>query len=201
MQIPVALERLVFEFSRFPGVGRKTAQRLAFNILRYTTEETQNLTDALTQVKEQIRYCSVCSGFTDIDPCAICSHSSRDQQQVCVVEQPNNIFQIEKSGVFKGVYHVLMGAISPLDGIGPEQLNVKKLRNRIENNKISELILATNPTVKGEATALYLQQEFAGKISTITRLACGIPAGGDLEYVDDVTLMEAFYGRHKVNNE
>ena len=201
MQIPVALERLVFEFSRFPGVGRKTAQRLAFNILRYTTEETQNLTDALTQVKEQIRYCSVCSGFTDVDPCAICSHSSRDQQQVCVVEQPNNIFQIEKSGVFKGVYHVLMGAISPLDGIGPEQLNVKKLRNRIENNKISELILATNPTVKGEATALYLQQEFAGKISTITRLACGIPAGGDLEYVDDVTLMEAFYGRHTVNNE
>ncbi len=201
MQIPVALERLVFEFSRFPGVGRKTAQRLAFNILRYTTEETQNLTDALIQVKEQIRYCSVCSGFTDIDPCAICSHSSRDQQQVCVVEQPNNIFQIEKSGVFKGVYHVLMGAISPLDGIGPEQLNVKKLRNRIENNKISELILATNPTVKGEATALYLQQEFAGKISTITRLACGIPAGGDLEYVDDVTLMEAFYGRHTVNNE
>ncbi len=201
MQIPVALERLVFEFSRFPGVGRKTAQRLAFNILRYTTEETQNLTDALIQVKEQIRYCSVCSGFTDIDPCAICSHSSRDQQQVCVVEQPNNIFQIEKSGVFKGVYHVLMGAISPLDGIGPEQLNVKKLRNRIENNKISELILATNPTVKGEATALYLQHEFAGKISTITRLACGIPAGGDLEYVDDVTLMEAFYGRHTVNNE
>ncbi len=201
MQIPVALERLVFEFSRFPGVGRKTAQRLAFNILRYTTEETQNLTDALIQVKEQIRYCSVCSGFTDVDPCAICSHSSRDQQQVCVVEQPNNIFQIEKSGVFKGVYHVLMGAISPLDGIGPEQLNVKKLRNRIENNKISELILATNPTVKGEATALYLQQEFAGKISTITRLACGIPAGGDLEYVDDVTLMEAFYGRHTVNNE
>ena len=201
MQIPVALERLVFEFSRFPGVGRKTAQRLAFNILRYTTEETQNLTDALIKVKEQIRYCSVCSGFTDIDPCVICSHSSRDQQQVCVVEQPNNIFQIEKSGVFKGVYHVLMGAISPLDGIGPEQLNVKKLRNRIENNKISELILATNPTVKGEATALYLQHEFAGKISTITRLACGIPAGGDLEYVDDVTLMEAFYGRHTVNNE
>ena len=201
MQIPVALERLVFEFSRFPGVGRKTAQRLAFNILRYTTEETQNLSDALIQVKEQIRYCSVCSGFTDIDPCVICSHSSRDQQQVCVVEQPNNIFQIEKSGVFKGVYHVLMGSISPLDGIGPEQLNVKKLRNRIENNKISELILATNPTVKGEATALYLQHEFAGKISTITRLACGIPAGGDLEYVDDVTLMEAFYGRHTVNNE
>jgi recombination protein RecR len=200
MQIPVALERLVYEFSRFPGVGRKTAQRLAFSILRYSKQETQNLADALTEVKEQIRYCSVCSGFTDIDPCAICSHAGREQEQVCVVEQPNNIFPIEKSGVFKGVYHVLMGAISPLDGIGPEQLNIKNLRKRAENSAIKELIIATNPTVKGEATALFLQQEFSGKISTITRLACGIPAGGDLEYVDDVTLMEAFSGRHKLYN-
>jgi recombination protein RecR len=200
MQIPVALERLVYEFSRFPGVGRKTAQRLAFSILRYSQQETQNLADALTEVKEQIRYCSVCSGFTDIDPCAICSHAGREQEQVCVVEQPNNIFPIEKSGVFKGVYHVLMGAISPLDGIGPEQLNIKNLRKRAENSAIKELIIATNPTVKGEATALFLQQEFSGKISTITRLACGIPAGGDLEYVDDVTLMEAFSGRHKLYN-
>ena len=200
MQIPVALERLVYEFSRFPGVGRKTAQRLAFSILRYSKQETQNLADALTEVKEQIRYCSVCSGFTDIDPCGICSHAGREQEQVCVVEQPNNIFPIEKSGVFKGVYHVLMGAISPLDGIGPEQLNIKNLRKRAENSAIKELIIATNPTVKGEATALFLQQEFSGKISTITRLACGIPAGGDLEYVDDVTLMEAFSGRHKLYN-
>ena len=200
MQIPVALERLVYEFSRFPGVGRKTAQRLAFSILRYSQQETQNLADALTEVKEQIRYCSVCSGFTDIDPCAICSHAGREQEQVCVVEQPNNIFPIENSGVFKGVYHVLMGAISPLDGIGPEQLNIKNLRKRVENSAIKELIIATNPTVKGEATALFLQQEFSGKISTITRLACGIPAGGDLEYVDDVTLMEAFSGRHKLYN-
>ena len=200
MQIPVALERLVYEFSRFPGVGRKTAQRLAFSILRYSKQETQNLADALTEVKEQIRYCSVCSGFTDIDPCGICSHAGREQEQVCVVEQPNNIFPIEKSGVFKGVYHVLMGAISPLDGIGPEQLNIKNLRKRAENSAIKELIIATNPTVKGEATALFLQQEFSREITTITRLACGIPAGGDLEYVDDVTLMEAFSGRHKFYN-
>ena len=200
MQIPVALERLVYEFSRFPGVGRKTAQRLAFSILRYSPEETQNLVEALLQVKAQIRYCSVCSGFTDIDPCRICNHSGRDHELVCVVEQPNNIFPIEKSGVFRGVYHVLMGAISPLDGIGPEQLNLKKLRNRIADSKIKEMILATNPTVKGEATALFLQQEFSGKISKITRLACGIPAGGDLEYVDDVTLMEAFSGRHTFGN-
>ena len=200
MQIPVALERLVYEFSRFPGVGRKTAQRLAFSILRYSQEETQNLADALIDVKAQIRYCSVCSGFTDIDPCAICSHTSRDHEQVCVVEQPNNIFPIEKSGVFKGVYHVLKGAISPLDGIGPEQLNIQNLRKRVKGSAIKELIIATNPTVKGEATALFLQQEFSGKISTITRLACGIPAGGDLEYVDDVTLMEAFSGRRKFYN-
>ena len=197
MQIPVALERLVYEFSRFPGVGRKTAQRLAFNILRYSQQETQNLADALIEVKAQIRYCSVCSGFTDIDPCAICSHSGREHDQVCVVEQPNNIFPIEKSGVFKGVYHVLMGAISPLDGIGPEQLNIFNLRKRAEESKIKELIIATNPTVKGEATALFLQQEFANYIASITRLACGIPAGGDLEYVDDVTMSEAFFGRNK----
>ncbi len=200
MQIPVALERLVYEFSRFPGVGRKTAQRLAFNILRYSQQETQNLADALIEVKAQIRYCSVCSGFTDIDPFAICSHSGREHAQVCVVEQPNNIFPIEKSGVFKGVYHVLMGAISPMDGIGPEQLNIVNLRKRAKESEIKELIIATNPTVKGEATALFLKQEFYGKISTITRLACGIPAGADLEYVDDVTLIEAFSGRHNFYN-
>ena len=200
MQIPDALERLVYEFSRFPGVGRKTAQRLAFNILRYSQQETQNLADALIEVKAQIRYCSVCSGFTDIDPCAICSHSGREHAQVCVVEQPNNIFPIEKSGVFKGVYHVLMGAISPMDGIGPEQLNIVNLRKRAKESEIKELIIATNPTVKGEATALFLKQEFYGKISTITRLACGIPAGADLEYVDDVTLIEAFSGRHNFYN-
>ena len=197
MQIPVALERLVYEFSRFPGVGRKTAQRLAFSILRYSGEESQNLVDAIIQVKEKIRYCTVCSGFTDVDPCVICNNVSRENTQICVVEQPNNIFPIEKSGVFRGVYHVLMGAISPLEGVGPEQLNINKLRKRIRENEIKELIIATNPTVKGEATALFLQQEFVGKISNITRLACGIPAGGDLEYVDDVTMTEAFFGRHK----
>ena len=200
MQIPAALERLIEEFSRFPGIGRKTAQRLAFSILRYNTHEIHNLTDALTQVKEKISFCSICSGFTDIDPCSICSNTGRDQRQLCVVEQPNNIFPIENSGAYKGVYHVLMGAISPLEGIGPKQLNLAKLRNRINENHINELILATNPTVKGEATALYLQQEFSGKIPSITRLACGIPAGGDLEYVDDVTLVEAFSGRHTIRN-
>ena len=197
MQFPLALERLVYEFSRLPGVGRKTAQRLAFSILRNSYDETKNLANALLSVKDQIKYCSVCSGFTDIDPCGICQNQSREINQICVVEHPNNIFPIEKSGAYKGVYHVLMGSISPLDGIGPEQLNIKKLRERINDNEIRELIIATNPTVKGEATALFLQQEFADRINSITRLACGIPAGGDLEYVDDVTMTEAFFGRNK----
>ena len=197
MQIPAALERLVYEFSRFPGVGRKTAQRLAFSILRYSSDEIQNLVSALIEVEEKINYCSLCSGFTDVDPCLICKNLNRNIDQICVVEQPNNIFPIEKSGVFKGLYHVLMGSISPLEGIGPEQLNITKLRRRIKDSGIKELIIATNPTVKGEATALFLQQEFSEKIPTITRLACGIPAGGDLEYVDDVTMTEAFFGRNK----
>ncbi len=200
MQIPAALERLIEEFSRFPGVGRKTAQRLALSILRYNSYEIHNLTEALTQVKEKMRFCSICSAFTDTDPCTICTNYSRNQKQLCVVEQPNNIFPIENSGAYNGVYHVLMGAISPLDGIGPQQLNLAKLRSRVNENNISELILATNPTVKGEATALFLQQEFSGKITNITRLACGIPAGGDLEYVDDITLVEAFSGRHSIRN-
>ena len=197
MQFPFALERLVYEFSRLPGVGRKTAQRLAFSILRNSYDETKNLANALMNVKDQIKYCSVCSGFTDIDPCSICQNATRETNQICVVEYPNNIFPIEKSGAYKGVYHVLMGSISPLDGIGPEQLNIKKLRERVNDNEIRELIIATNPTVKGEATALFLQQEFADYIASITRLACGIPAGGDLEYVDDVTMTEAFFGRNK----
>ena len=140
MQIPAALERLIEEFSRFPGVGRKTAQRLALSILRYTSEEIHNLTEALTLVKEKIHFCSVCSGFTDTDPCAICTNSGRDKKQLCVVEQPNNIFPIENSGAYKGVYHVLMGAISPLEGIGPQQLNLVKLRKRVNENQINELI-------------------------------------------------------------
>ena len=200
MQIPAALDRLVKEFSRFPGVGRKTAQRLAFSTLKYKSDEMENLITALREVKDQITYCSVCSGFPDYDPCLICSNEQRDQSVVCVVEQPNNIFPIEKSGVYGGVYHVLMGAISPLDGIGPEQLNLSGLINRITKKQINELILATNPTVPGEATAMYLQHEFTANVRKITRLARGLPAGGDLEYVDDVTLMEAFSGRTTITN-
>ncbi|MEE3122736.1 MAG: recombination mediator RecR [SAR324 cluster bacterium] len=195
MQIPAPLERLVEEFSRFPGVGRKTAQRLAFRVLSYTPEEARNFAEAIVRVKEQIRPCSSCFIFTDNDPCDICSSSSRERSQLCVVEQANNVLPIEKSGIFHGLYHVLNGAVSPLDGIGPEQLTVPQLRERIRRENIDELILATNPTVQGEATAMFLQHEFEHQVSRITRLARGLPAGGDLEYVDDVTLSEAFSGR------
>ena len=195
MQIPAPLERLVEEFSRFPGVGRKTAQRLAFRVLSYTPEEARNFAEAIVRVKEQIRPCSSCFIFTDNDPCDICSSSSRERSQLCVVEQANNVLAIEKSGIFHGLYHVLNGAVSPLDGIGPEQLTVPQLRERIRRENIDELILATNPTVQGEATAMFLQHEFEHQVSHITRLARGLPAGGDLEYVDDVTLSEAFSGR------
>ena len=195
MQIPAPLERLVEEFSRFPGVGRKTAQRLAFRVLSYTPEEARNFAEAIVRVKEQIRPCSTCFIFTDNDPCDICSSSSRERSQLCVVEQANNVLPIEKSGIFHGLYHVLNGAVSPLDGIGPEQLTVPQLRERIRRENIDELILATNPTVQGEATAMFLQHEFEHQVTRITRLARGLPAGGDLEYVDDVTLSEAFSGR------
>ncbi len=195
MQIPAPLERLVEEFSRFPGVGRKTAQRLAFRVLSYTPEEARNFAEAIVRVKEQIRPCSSCFIFTDNDPCDICSSSSRERNQLCVVEQANNVLAIEKSGIFHGLYHVLNGAVSPLDGIGPEQLTVPQLRERICRENIDELILATNPTVQGEATAMFLQHEFEHQVTRITRLARGLPAGGDLEYVDDVTLSEAFSGR------
>lgn len=195
MQIPKSLNRLINELSKFPGIGRKTAQRLAFYILNYDSQEAKNLAEAIVLVKEKIHPCDKCYCYTDEDLCEICSNTMRQRNQLCVVEQANNILPIEKSGIFKGLYHVLNGSISPLDGIGPEQLTIPQLRKRIQQENIEELILATNPTVQGEATALFLQQEFLGKVKQTTRLARGLPAGGDLEYIDDITLSEAFIGR------
>jgi len=195
MQIPESLERLILEFSKLPGIGRKTAQRLAFSLLHYSEKEAENLSEAIIDIKKKITHCSTCFSFTELNPCLICSDQNRNRNVICIVEQPNNIFPIEKSSVFHGLYHVLMGTISPLDGIGPEQLKFKELQQRLETEEITELILATHPTVKGEATALFLHQIFEKSNVKITRLARGIPAGGDLEYVDDVTLIEAFSGR------
>ena len=195
MQYPESLERLSLELSRLPGIGKKTALRLTFGILRYTPEEAANLAEAIRQVKERIHHCNVCNGFTDLGTCLVCSNKMRNQRLICVVEQPNNVFQIERSRVYQGVYHVLLGALSPLEGIGPNQLQICSLRKRLEKDGADELILATNPTVQGEATAGFLQSELADLVPQITRLARGLPAGGDLEYVDEITLQEAFSGR------
>ncbi|MGK5094811.1 recombination mediator RecR [Deltaproteobacteria bacterium TL4] len=195
MELPASLERLIQEFARLPGIGRKTAQRLAFGVLRYNDEEASHLAEAVLGVKKHIHYCQICYGFTDVDPCRICQNRTRQQEVICIVEQPNNIFSIEKSQIFKGLYHVLMGSISPMDGVGPDQLRIRELRERVSQGKIQELIIATNPTVPGEATALFLQHEFERFVPKISRLARGLPAGGDLEYTDDVTMVQAFSGR------
>ena len=193
MEFPPSLERLIQELSKLPSVGRRTAQRLALKILRDSEEESARLADAIIDIKKCIRFCSLCSAFTESEVCSICSNTSRHEDLLCIVEQPHNIFPIEKSGAYRGRYHVLMGAISPLDGIGPEQLTISKLESRL--GTVREVILATNSTVAGEATSLFLKdylQRFDVKLSQLAR---GLPSGGELEYADDTTLIEAFSGR------
>lgn len=190
MNIPPSLERLVRELARLPGIGQKTAQRLAFSILR--DRDADNLAQAIRQVKEKIRFCQRCFGFSEEPLCPICSDPRRQEEVICVVEQPGEIYVIERSGVFQGRYHVLMGTISPLDGIGPEQLKIRELESRVAAERVEELILATNPTIQGEATAIHLSRVLAGSVARITRLARGMPVGAALELTDDVTLSQAF---------
>jgi recombination protein RecR len=199
MNIPASLERLVQELSRLPGVGQKTAQRLAFGILKDDAAKAKRLADAILEVKQRIRFCEQCGGYAEQARCPICADGRREAGVLCVVEQPNDIYVIERSAVFKGRYHVLMGSISPLDGIGPDQLRIRALLARVEHPEdgvpVREVILATNPSISGEATTLHLAQELAGKVPRITRLARGMPVGANLEYTDDVTLNQAFAGR------
>lgn len=195
MNIPASLERLVQELARLPGIGKKTAQRLAFSILRDDNARAQALAEAILQVKEKIRLCATCYGFAEEPTCPVCADPRRDERTLCVVEQPGDIYVIERSAIFRGRYHVLMGAISPLDGIGPEQLKIPELIARVEKGGVDELILATNPSMQGEATALHLNRVLASRVSRITRLARGMPVGANLEYTDDVTLSQAFSGR------
>lgn len=195
MNIPASLERLVAELARLPGVGQKTAQRLAFAILRNDAARAQALARAIEEVKERIRFCEQCFGYAEGPLCSVCADGRREPGTICVVEQPGDIYVIERSGVFRGLYHVLMGVISPLDGIGPEQLKVRELVGRVERAHPEELILATNPSMQGEATALHLSRLLADKVGRITRLARGMPVGANLEYTDDVTLNQAFAGR------
>jgi recombination protein RecR len=192
------MTRLIDELKKLPGVGSKSAQRLAFHILRSSADDAEALAGAVRDVKAKLRLCSVCNNITDTDPCVYCSSATRNQRQVCVVEEPTNIAAIEKSRHFNGVYHVLHGSLSPLHGIGPEQLRIANLASRVDSGEVDELILATNPTVEGEATATYISQQLRRPGLRITRIATGIPAGSDIEYADEVTILKAMEGRREL---
>ena len=189
------MSRLIDELKKLPGVGAKSAQRLAFHILRSSDDDAEALAAAVRDVKANLRLCSVCNNITDVDPCVYCTSPTRNQRLVCVVEEPTNIAAIEKTKHFNGVFHVLHGAISPLHGIGPDQLRISNLISRVEADNLDEVILATNPTVEGEATAMYLSQQLKRAGVKITRIAMGIPVGSDIEYTDEITMLKAMQGR------
>ena len=197
MSLPDPLLRLIEELQRLPGIGPKGAQRLAFHLLRTPREQTDRLVEAVRDVKERVTYCSVCNNITDADPCVYCRNESRDHRLICVVEEPQNVAAIEKTREFKGVYHVLMGALSPLQGIGPDELKIKGLLTRVTDGS-TEVILATNPNVEGEATAIYLARLLKPLGVKVTRIAMGVPVGSDLEYADEVTMHKSLEGRREV---
>ena len=190
-----SVEELAEQFARLPGIGRKTAHRLALYVLKMPREEVVTLAKALVNVKDKVRYCSICSNITETDPCAICSNTKRDRSFICVVEEPHDVLAIEKTNEFKGLYHVLGGALSPLDGVGPEDLKIKELLQRVSTSSIEEVILALNPNVEGEATTLYLSKLLKPLGMKITRIARGLPVGSDLEFADEATLSRALEGR------
>jgi recombination protein RecR len=193
--LPEPLARLVEQLQKLPGIGAKGAQRLAFYILKNPRDEAERLCEAIRDVKERVTYCSTCNNITEADPCAFCTSPSRDQRLICVVEEPQNVSVIEKTREFRGMYHVLMGVLSPLQGVGPDDLKIKSLLARVANGGVEEIILATNPTVEGEATALYLARLLKPLGVRVTRIAMGIPVGSDLEYTDEVTMTRAMEGR------
>ena len=192
------VQRLIDEFKKLPGIGSKSAQRLVFHLIRRPNEDCEKLAEALSRLKGSLTLCSVCNNITEVDPCRFCSNPNRDSKMICVVEEPFNIFSIEKTGVYKGHYHVLHGAISPIDGIGPDDLKLKNLLDRLKGSQVEEVIVATNPTSEGEATALYLSKLITPLNIRITRIASGIPVGSDLEYIDAVTLSRALSGRQSI---
>ena len=197
MSLPEPLTRLIVELQRLPGIGPKGAQRLAFFMLKAPREQADRLADAVRELKQRVTYCSICNAITDVDPCAYCRSDDRDHSIICVVEEPQNVSAVEKSREFKGVYHVLMGALSPLQGIGPDDLKIKGLLSRV-NDGVNEIILATNPNVEGEATAIYLARLLKPLGVKVTRIAMGVPVGSDLEYADEVTMHKALEGRREV---
>ncbi|HWT44420.1 MAG TPA: recombination mediator RecR, partial [Vicinamibacterales bacterium] len=198
MSRPDPLARLVEQLQQLPGIGAKSAQRLAYHILKTPREEVDRLADAMREVKDRVTYCSVCSNITDIDPCFYCTSDTRDKRVICVVEEPENVSGIEKTRDFRGVYHVLMGALSPLHGVGPDDLKIKGLLQRVAAGGVEEVILATNPNVEGEATAIYLAKLLKPLGVRVTRIAMGVPVGSDLEYADEFTMHKAIEGRREL---
>ena len=198
-QYPKPLNKLINELSKLPGIGGKTAQRLAFHILALEESEATALANSIVNAKRSLHYCSVCGNLTDTDPCEICSDESRDRTKVCVVETPQDVIAMERIREFKGLYHVLHGAISPVEGIGPNDINLKSLITRLQqHDEIDEIIVATNPNIEGEATAMYIARLLKPSGIKVTRIAHGIPVGGDLEYADEVTLLKAMEGRRAI---
>ncbi len=193
---PVA--RLIQELNKLPGIGPKSAQRLAYHLIRLPEEEARALAQAVLTAKEKISFCSLCQNLTDIDPCSICVDSRRDGTQICVVEEPMDVLTLERTHCYRGLYHVLHGVISPMDGVGPEDIRLKELIPRLKDGPVAEVIVATNPTLEGEATAMYIQRHLNPLGLKVTYLARGLPVGGDLEYADEVTLSRAFQGRREI---
>ena len=198
MSRPDPLTKLIEQFQRLPGIGAKSAQRLAYHVLKTPREEIERLGEAMRDVKDRVTYCSICSNITDTEPCCYCTDTRRDGSIICVVEEPENVNGVEKTHGFKGVYHVLMGALSPLHGVGPDDLKIRGLLTRVEAGGVQEVILATNPNVEGEATAIYLAKLLKPLAVRVTRIAMGVPVGSDLEYADDVTMGKAIEGRREV---
>jgi recombination protein RecR len=192
------MSRLIDELKKLPGIGSKSAQRLAFHILRSSADDAEGLASAVRDVKEKLRLCSICNNITDVDPCVYCSSDSRNQKLICVVEEPTNIAAVEKTRNFNGVYHVLHGSISPLHGVGPEQLRIANLISRVSTREVDEVILATNPTVEGEATATYIAGQLKRQGLRVTRIGMGMPVGSDIEYTDEVTMLKALEGRREM---
>ncbi|GGA15910.1 MULTISPECIES: recombination mediator RecR [Paenibacillus] len=198
MYYPEPISKLIDAFSRLPGVGPKTAGRLAFHVLRMKEEDVIDFAKALVNVKRNLHYCSVCCNITDVDPCRICQDKSRDGSVICVVQEPKDLVALERTKEFEGYYHVLHGAISPMEGIGPDQIHIAELLKRLGDETVQELILATNPNIEGEATAMYLSRLIKPFGLKVTRIAHGLPVGGDLEYADEVTLTKAMEGRREI---
>ena len=195
---PEPLAKLISELQKLPSIGPKTAQRIAMHILRMKDEDAKRLGQLVSVVKDQIIYCSICGGVTDRDPCHICGDTKRDHKIICVVEETDDVIALEKAGIFKGIYHVLMGALSPLEGINPDDLRINQLLERINSQEIEEIVIATNPNAQGQVTAIYLSKKIKPMGIKVTQLAYGLPIGGDIEYADEVTLGKALEGRREI---